>query len=55
MNIGSILDLIIEVGIGIYFIFLSIKRKEKLGNKAVFIRFAGIVFLIIALFSLLFI
>lgn len=42
-NIGAILDKLIWFGIGIYLVYLSVKRKEKLGNKAALIRFCGII------------
>lgn len=45
MNIGAIIDKLIYFGIGAYCIFLSIKQKEKLGNKAVMARLAGIIFI----------
>jgi len=45
MNIGAIIDKLIYFGIGVYCIFLSIKQKEKLGNKAAMIRLAGIIFI----------
>jgi hypothetical protein len=54
MNIGAIIDKLIWLGLGIYFIFLSIKQKEKLGNKAAFIRFSGIVLILVGImFSIL--
>ncbi|MDD5195061.1 MAG: hypothetical protein PHQ96_05260 [Candidatus Omnitrophica bacterium] len=50
-SIGAVMDKLIWFGFGIYFIVLSIKKREKLGNKAAFIRFAGILFIFIGLLS----
>jgi uncharacterized membrane protein YhaH (DUF805 family) len=54
MNMGAVIDKLIWFGLGIYFIFLSIKQKEKLANKAALIRFLGIVLIFVGvLFTLL--
>jgi uncharacterized membrane protein len=54
MNIGAFLDKLIWFGAGIYLIFLSVKKKEKLGNKAALIRFCGIILIVLgAVFSFL--
>ncbi|MFH1338778.1 MAG: hypothetical protein ABIH40_02910 [Candidatus Omnitrophota bacterium] len=47
MNIGAFLDKLIWFGAGIYFIFLSVKKKEKLGSKAALIRFCGIILIVL--------
>lgn len=47
MNTGAFLDKLIWFGAGIYFIFLSVKKKERLGNKAALIRFCGIVLIVL--------
>lgn len=53
MNIGSVIDKLIWFSIGIYFIFLSARKKEKLADKAALVRFAGIIFIILGIvFSL---
>jgi len=41
-SIGAFLDKLILFSVGIYFIFLSYKNKEKLGDKAAKIRLGGI-------------
>ena len=54
MNIGTVIDKLIWFGVGIYFIFLSVKNKEKLKDKAALVRFAGITFIILGIvFSLM--
>ena len=53
-NIGSIIDKLVWFVCGIYFIVLSIKNKEKIGNKAALVRFSGIVLVFIGfLFTIL--
>lgn len=49
MNIGAIIGKLFWFVLGIYNIFLSIRQKEKLGNKAVMVRFAGILMLLVGL------
>jgi len=41
-HVGAVIDKLIWFGCGIYFIVLSIRNKEKLGNKAALVRFSGI-------------
>lgn len=42
MSVGAFFDKIIWLGFGIYAIYLSKAKKEKLGNNAALIRFCGI-------------
>jgi len=54
MSPGAIIDKLFWFGAGIYFIFLSVKKKEKLGDKAALIRFCGILLIFVGLiFSLI--
>jgi hypothetical protein len=48
-NIGAVIDKVFWFVIGIYFIFISVKQKEKLGNKAALVRFSGIVLILIGI------
>jgi hypothetical protein len=48
-NIGAIIDKLIFFGCGIYFIVLSIKNREKLGNKVAMVRFSGILLILIGI------
>ena len=42
MKIAVILDNLVYLGIGIYFIYVSIKQKDKLGKKVTIVRFGAI-------------
>lgn len=52
-NIGAFLDKLIFVGIGIYLIFLSVKKKEKLGSKVALVRFGGIILIVLGIIQTL--
>ncbi len=45
MSVGAFFDKIFYLGMGIYLIYLSINKKEKLGNKAALVRLGGIFFI----------
>ena len=42
MSVGTFFDKIIMIGFGIYCIYVSKSKKEKLGDKAKFMKWAGI-------------
>lgn len=48
-HIGSLIDKLIWFGAGIYFIFLSVKSKERLGDKASLVRFGGIILIVVGI------
>jgi len=48
-NIGAVIDKLFWFVIGAYFIFLSVKQKEKLGNKIALVRFSGIVLILVGI------
>ena len=48
-TIGALIDKLFYFGIGIYFIVLSYKNKDKLGNKATITRIAGIGLIIVGI------
>jgi len=50
VKFGAILDNLILLGIGIGFIYMSIKQKEKLGKKAGLAMLGGIIAIIYAVF-----
>lgn len=51
MNIGAFYNSIIEIAIAVYFIYLSKKQKDKLGNKAKWFFYGGIALLIYGILS----
>ena len=46
MSVGAFFDKIIMIGFGVYCIYLSNSQKEKLGNKAKLMKWAGIVMVV---------
>ncbi len=46
-NIGALLDKLVYFAIGTYCLWASVKRKEKLGDKAALMRLCGIIFIIV--------
>lgn len=42
MSVGVFFDKIIMLGFGIYFIYLSKTKQEKLGNKVKLFKYGGI-------------
>ncbi len=53
VNVGAFFEKILWIGFGVYFIYLSIVKKEKLGTKAALIRFFGIGMVIYAISMIL--
>jgi hypothetical protein len=53
MSVGSFFDKIIMLAIGIYFIYLSTAKKDKLGNKAKFMEIGGFIITGIALIQII--
>lgn len=53
MNIGAMIDKLVWLVLGIWFIYLSIKQKEKLGKKTALARFGGIVAILYFIFLLI--
>ena len=47
MNAGVFIDKVIAIGFGAYLIYLSHKKREALGNKARWIKSAGISLIVI--------
>lgn len=53
MDIGSFIEKIIVIGIGVYCVYLSYCKKEKLGNKATVVKICGIVLVVVTILQLL--
>ena len=53
MNIAAILDNLVYLGIGICFIYVSIKQKDKLGKKFMIARLGGIASFAIGIIGLI--
>jgi len=54
-NIGAIIDNLVYLVIGVWLIYLSVKQKEKLGNKVTITRLGGIIAIIAGIIGLIFI
>ncbi len=46
VRIGGALDHLLFIGFGIVCIVLSVTKKEQLGKKAGFLRFAGVILIL---------
>jgi len=46
MSVGTFFDVIITFAIGGYCIYIANAKKDKLGNKAKWIKYAGIVIIV---------
>jgi len=46
MSVGAFFDKIVMIGFGVYFIYLSNKNKEKLGEKGKFMKWGGVVMVV---------
>ncbi len=53
MSIGASIDKAIGIGFGAYLIYLSHKKKEVLGNKARWMKSAGISLIVIQIILIL--
>lgn len=53
MSVGAFFDKVFYIGIGIYFLYLSKSKKEKLGDKAALVRLGGIIFLGMGIISII--
>ena len=52
-NIGALIDKLVCVSLGVICVYLSVKQKEKLGNKTIFVRLGGIVIVLYNIFLLI--
>lgn len=53
MNAGVFLDKLLWSGVGVYAIYLSLAKKEKVGGKAALPRFLGIGLVLFAVITTL--
>ncbi len=54
MSVGAFFDKIMYLGFGIYIFYLSVAKKEKLGNKAALMRLLGILMILLGIGSFIF-